>query len=359
MCSNREVAHSASLVSPWPASASSPCLFLPSPAWPTTSASTARRLRHLFRLLPCCRKPGSRGLPHLLHPLLAPGTPPSPCCSPHSGVLVRDAAVTVGMVWLNGCFRRGRAFHVIPWRDFVMCFMSFHGEICHVFHVIPWGDLSCVSCHSMVRSVVSHVIPWGDLSRISCHSMGRSVSFHYMGRSVVFHSMERSAVLCVMSFHGEICHILCVILWGDLCQICHVSYVISWGDLSYVSCHSVERSAVMCLVSFHGEICHKSHVILWGDQCQICVTCHSMGSSIMCIVILWEILCQICHVSHALPCRDLSCASCHFMGRSTSDMSCVLHYPIRSTLTCYKSDQQGTCLHMPCSFFGCGILSRL
>ena len=165
------------------------------------------------------------------------------------------------------------------------------------------------------------------LSCVSCHSMGRSVSFDYMGRSVVFHSMERSAV---MSFHGEICHILCVILWGEI----YVRYV-------------------MCLMSFHVEIYRKSHVILWGDQCQICVSCHSMGSSVMCIVILWEILCQICHVSHALPWGDLSCASCHFMGRSTSDMSCVLHDPIRSTLTCYKSDQQGTCPHVTC-IFGCG-----
>ena len=41
----------------------------------------------------------------------------------------------------------------------------------------------CVSCHSMARSChVSHVIPWGDLSCVSCHSMGRSImcfmSFH-------------------------------------------------------------------------------------------------------------------------------------------------------------------------------------
>ena len=186
-----------------------------------------------------------------------------------------------------------------------MHLMSFHGEICLIsLH----GEICCVSFHGEICCHVCHVIPWGDLSYSLCHFMGRSMS-------------DMSCVLCV-----------------------------SWGDLSYVSCHSVERSAVMCLVSFHGEICHKSHVILWGDQCQICVTCHSMGSSVMCIVILWEIL---CHVSHALPCRDLSCASCHFMGRSASDMSCVLHYPIRSTLTCCKSDQQGTCLHMPCSF-GCG-----
>ena len=162
-----------------------------------------------------------------------------------------------------------------------------------MFHVIPWGDLS----HLITWGDLSCFIPWRDL--LSCHSMGRSVIFF-------------------VSFYGEI----------------YVRYV-------------------MCLMSFHGEIYRKSHVILWGDQCQICVSCHSMGSSVMCIVILWEILCQICHVSHALPWGDLSCASCHFMGRSTSDMSCVLHDPIRSTLTCYKSDQQWTCPHVTCSF-GCG-----
>ena len=129
----------------------------------------------------------------------------------------------------------------------VMCLMSFHGEICHVFHVIPWGDLS----HLITWGDLSCFIPWRDL--LSCHSMGRSVIFF-------------------VSFYGEI----------------YVRYV-------------------MCLMSFHGEIYRKSHVILWGDQCQICVSCHSMGSSVMCIVILWEILCQICHVSHALPWGDLSC----------------------------------------------------
>ena len=112
------------------------------------------------------------------------------------------------------------------------------------------------------------------------------------------------------------------------------------SDMSCVLCQSMGRS-IISLMSFYGEINVRY------------VSCHSMGSSVMCIVILWEILCQICHVSHALPWGDLSCASCHFMGRSTSDMSCVLHDPIRSTLTCYKSDQQGTCPHVTCSF-GCG-----
>ena len=134
-------------------------------------------------------------------------------CGGHcrDGVAERVSEVAVRLMSFHGeilscvsCHSIGRS---------VMCLMSLHGEICHVFHVIPWGDLSCVSCHSMVRSVVSHVIPWGDLSRISCHSMGRSVSFHYMGRSVMFHSMERSAVMCVMSFHGEICHASHVIPW--------------------------------------------------------------------------------------------------------------------------------------------------
>ena len=78
---------------------------------------------------------------------------------------------------------------------------------------------------------VSCVIPWGDLSCVSCHFMGRSTSD-----------------MCLMSFHGEICHVYCVILWEILCLICHV----------------------MCLVSVHGEICHVPHVILWGDLRQIC-----------------------------------------------------------------------------------------
>ena len=247
-------------------------------------------------------------------------------------------------------------------RSAVACFMAFHGEI-----------LSCVSCHSLGRSVMCLVSFHGEICHVSCQSMGRSVTCRIFHGEICLMSFHGE--ICRVSFHGEICcHVCHVIPWGDMSySSCHfmgryvVSYVVPWGDLSYVSCHSVERSAVMCLV------------ILWRDLLS-CVLCHSMGRSVMCLmsfygeinvryvsyVIPWRdlscVLCHFmgdsmsdmsCHVSRVSPWGDLSCASCHFMGRSTSDMSCVLRYCVRSALTCHKSDQQGTCPHIPYSF-SCG-----
>ena len=140
----------------------------------------------------------------------------------------------------------------------VMCLMSFHGEICHVFHVIPWGDLS----HLITWGDLSCFIPWRDL--LSCHSMGRSVIFFvsFYGEIYVRY------VMCLMSFHGEICHKSHVILWGDQCQICLMSF---HGELCHVHCHFMGDSmSDMCLMHFHGEIFHVHHVILWGDLHQIC-----------------------------------------------------------------------------------------
>ena len=177
---NREVAHFASLVSLWPASASSPCLFLSSlSCLVAASLATMQRLRCLCPLPQRPLFPGSHGLLCLLLPLLPLRIPPSPCCSHRSGMFVRDDVVAVAMLLVNGCF-----------------------GCSHVSHVIPPNLLSYVSCHTTRGSAVMSIVPWKELTfnsnwRISLKIVAFcSLTEWAVGRRNTPFIMHRFAWLC-------------------------------------------------------------------------------------------------------------------------------------------------------------------